>query len=146
MKFVAELSRFEFLPFLAFDVIVDDNSNNIKLLEKIVIDWNNQNPFLKSIHWTSGIEIGIRSVNLIYTHLILSQFSKLTNTLDQEIRQQLAYNYKYLKHHLSLYSSANNHLMAELMGLVCISSYLSVPQKEFNKWANMFFKQIQKTS
>jgi hypothetical protein len=33
--------------------------------------------------------------------------------------------------------------MAELMGLVCISSYVSVPQKESNKWIKMFYEQIE---
>ncbi|WCO01639.1 alginate lyase family protein [Psychroserpens ponticola] len=144
IKFVAELSRFEFLPFLAFEIAVDDHSKNSNALEKILTDWSLQNPFLNSIHWTSGIEIGIRTVNLIYTHFILNHFDKLTQTIDEEIRQQLAYNYKYLKHHLSLFSSANNHLMAELMGLVIISSYCNIEEKESRRWIKMFYEQIEK--
>lgn len=146
IKFVSELSRFEFLPFLALKCIEDEDFQKkyLKRLEQIICDWNTQNPYLQSIHWTSGIEIGIRSVNLIYTHIVLNQFNLLSDELDFQIRKQISYNYMYLKRHLSLYSSANNHLMAELMGLNVISSYFSVSTMEANRWRRLFFLEIQK--
>lgn len=145
VKFVSELSRFEFLPFIAFKAISDISVKEgyLKHIEGIVSNWNAQNPFLKSIHWTSGIEVAIRSVNLVYTHSILKQFNALHKELDKEIISQIHYNYTYLKNHLSFYSSANNHLMAELMGLNVIASYFEVNKKEAVKWKTLFFKQIQ---
>ncbi|OBX21837.1 MULTISPECIES: alginate lyase family protein [Bizionia] len=143
VKFTLELSRLEFLPFLAFKYVENQDPIYLDKLENIVVEWTAQNPYLKSINWTSGIEIGIRSVNLIYTHSILNQFNLLSNTLDVIIKNNLACNYQYLKNHLSLYSSANNHLMAELMGLNIISSYFKVPQKEALKWRNMFYLEVE---
>jgi len=145
VKFVSELSRFEFLPFIAFKAISDlsKNENYLEQLKWIVSNWNAQNPFLKSIHWTSGIEVAIRSVNLVYTHSVLKQFNALNGELEKEIISQIHYNYTYLKNHLSFYSSANNHLMAELMGLNVIASYFQVNKKETIKWKTLFFKQIQ---
>ncbi|TYC15657.1 hypothetical protein ES677_04765 [Bizionia gelidisalsuginis] len=146
VKFVAELSRFEFLPFIAFKAVSDVSVKEDYLynIEQIVTKWNKQNPFLNSIHWTSGIEVGIRSVNLVYTHIILKQFNSLSNALETEITSQLHFNYLYLKNHLSLYSSANNHLMAELMGLNVIASYFQVNKKETAKWKALFFKQVDR--
>ena len=141
VKYLSELSRMEFLPFLAFHSI--KNLESLKLIEKIVLDWNRQNPYLKSIHWTSGIEIAIRSVNLIYSHLILVQFNKITLTIDDEIKRQLSLNYNYLKKHLSKYSSSNNHLTAELMGLIVLSCYLDIPSQDLEKWKKKFFEQIE---
>lgn len=143
VKYLCEISRFEFMPFLAFHAVTC-NLKHLDLLERQLSQWNEQNPYLYSIHWTSGIEVAIRSVNLIFTHLILRQFQQLSTNLDQEIRQQLTYNYQYLRNHLSLFSSANNHLMAELMGLVVISNYFEFPASDVIKWKQRFEEQIQK--
>lgn len=142
VKFIAELNRFEFLPFIAFKAVTEEDKASLKNLEIILNNWSQQNPYLKSINWTSGIEVAIRSVNLIYTHIILKQFKLLTSNLNNEILILLSFNYNFLKNHLSLYSSANNHLMAELMGLNCISSYLNVSKQQANKWEKMLYKEI----
>lgn len=144
VKYLAELSRMNFLPFLAFHAVVPKTEKYILLIEEIVTLWNKQNPYLYSIHWTSGIEMGIRSVNLLFTHHILQQFQLLSKNTDREIRKQLTYNYHYLSNHLSFYSSANNHLTAELMGLNTIAAYFKVSQDEKQKWKKLLEIQIQK--
>src|SRR5690554_337406 len=67
VKFVAEISRLHFMPFLAFKYIESKNDVYLNRIEDVLETWDKQNPYLKSIHWTSGIEVAIRSVNLIYT-------------------------------------------------------------------------------
>lgn len=146
IKFVNEPSRFHFLPFLALKASICDDDFWLNKINLIIQSWKDQNPFLQSIHWTSGIEVGIRSLNLVYTHLVLKATNKLDATTDKLIKELILYNYKYLKNHLSLYSSANNHLVAELMGLVVISSFYDNKKikKERNKWAAKLFVQILK--
>ncbi|MDC9724098.1 MAG: alginate lyase family protein [Urechidicola sp.] len=145
VKYVCEPSRFYFLPFLALYHVAYDDERSIAVIETILKDWTTQNPYLKTIHWTSGIEVGIRSVNLIYTHLVLSQQNKLTKNIDDSIKKLIQYNYQFLKNHLSLYSSANNHLVAELTGLVAITSYFN-NKKYLNsreKWREKLYKEIE---
>ncbi|WP_222982683.1 heparinase II/III family protein [Flagellimonas meishanensis] len=142
IKIVSEPSRFHFLPFLAFKHISDPKARYDQVLEQILFDWIDQNPYLKSIQWTSGIEVGIRSVNLVYALMILAGFNALRPTTESAILTQLTFNYEFLKNHLSLFSSANNHLMAELMGLVVISCYCNVKISERNKWIKMLYGQI----
>lgn len=145
IKYVCELSRFYFLPFLALHHTAHDDKSSISVIETTLKDWINQNPYLNSIHWTSGIEIGIRSVNLIYTHLVLLQQKKLTKTIDENIKELIQYNYQFLKNHLSLYSSANNHLVAELTGLVAITSYFESEEysESQKKWQEKLYKEIE---
>lgn len=143
IKFLAEIGRLQFLPFIAFKAVESDDKVYINKIESILDDWNLQNPYLKSIHWTSGIEVAIRSVNLVFTYHILRCFKLLPQTLEEAIRRQLSYSYQFLKNHLSLHSSANNHLMAELMGLNVIASYFKVSKKHRQKWQEMFFKEVQ---
>ena len=146
IKYVFEPSRFYFLPFLSLYHIAYNDEKSIKIIEQVLSDWSDQNPFLESIHWTSGIEVGIRSINLIYTHQVLSSDNKLTESIDKKIKALILYNYKFLKHHLSLYSSANNHLVAELSGLTVISSYFSSSQinKDRKRWIKMLYSEIMK--
>lgn len=144
IKYVFEPSRFYFLPFLAIYAIDKCNEKHLNVIQDILVSWDKANPYLNSIHWTSGIEVAIRSINLIYTHEVLSASNKLTPRIDQLIKKLILYNYHFLKHHLSLYSSANNHLVAELSGLVVISTYFD--NKEINKtrekWINRLYDEI----
>jgi len=146
IKYVAELSRLHFLPFLAIEQVSSNKLNSPFLIEKHLAGWVEQNPFLKSIHWTSGIEIAIRSINILYTHNLLNHFGKLTDDTDLIIKKLILYSYNYIKNHLSKYSSANNHLIAELAGLVCISSYFrsEVLDKEQKKWRELLYKELNK--
>ena len=134
VKYISELSRLHFLPFLAFKVVLEDNTNS-NLINKIVKTWDEDNPFPFSINYTSGIEVAIRSISLIYTHHILNSFNELNTELDELIKGLIDKNVFYLKNHLSRYSSGNNHLVGELVGLVVISSYFeghNISHK--NKW------------
>ena len=139
IKVVSEISRFYFGPFLAIQKCVGDEERS---LYQILLDWEFDNPYLKSINWTSGIEVAIRIVNLLYAYLILKNNRQLTEKEEIIFIRYFKTHYHYLKHHLSLYSSANNHLMAELMGLVCLSSVFQMEEKETKKWRRMFFEQI----
>lgn len=146
IKYIFEPSRFYFLPFLALKATtLNKNQEYIKLIYSTLYGWKKQNPYLLTVHWTSGIEIGIRSINLVYTHMVLNSTRLLNNETDCLIKELIQYNYHFLKHHLSLYSSANNHLVAELSGLVVISNYFN--SKEFvknrAKWNEKLFIEIE---
>jgi len=143
VKYLSELSRMEFLPFWAFQYVCTSDEYYRKKITEIITVWNVQNPYLKSIHWTSGIEVAIRSVNLIYTLIILTRFEKPSEKIKTEICWQITRNYEFLKKHLSKFSSANNHRMAELMGLNVIASCFSVKEKEVKKWQNLFFTEVK---
>ena len=146
VKYTSEPSRFYFLPFLALKAASSNNTNYVDAILNHLKDWNSQNPYLNTIHWTNGIEVGIRSVNLIYTHIVLDSSNLLNKELDGLIKEMIQYNYHFLKRHLSLYSSANNHLVAELAGLIAISTYFKNNEirKDSRKWRNMLFTQVKK--
>ncbi|WP_370390338.1 alginate lyase family protein [uncultured Winogradskyella sp.] len=139
IKYVFEPSRFYFLPFLGLKAIANQDKH-IKLLEKILRSWGEQNPYLRTVHWTSGIETGIRSVNLVYTHMVLKSSGIITEYLDHMIKELVQYHYHFLARHLSLYSSANNHLVAELTGLVAVSSYFD--NKTYKKQRQVWQKRL----
>ena len=142
VKYISELSRLHFLPFLAFRNVVQGRVNSKDVFE-VLKKWENDNPFGYSINYTSGIECAIRSVNLIYTHHILNTFNILNTETDLLIKELVDKHYFFLKNHLSLYSSANNHFVGELLGLSVISSYFQGGRiSKNNKWQQKFLNKL----
>ena len=137
-KYVVELSRFHHLPFIALKSVSSDQDVYSNLIENQLTAWESQNPYLMSIQWTSGMEVSIRAINLIYTYLILKSFGKLNDRIKGVIRRQILFSYRYLQNHLSLYSSANNHLIAELSAILIISAYFSDAKFIKRKWGKHF--------
>lgn len=144
IKYVFDPARMHFLPYLALHVANTDQDTS--LLKTLLSSWHEQNPFLNSIHWTSGIEVGIRTVNLTLTHAVLSQLDLLDDELDKQLQLQLQSNLWFLTHHLSLHSSANNHLIAELVGINVINHYFlgHTSDEKIAHFRNMLFTEFEK--
>lgn len=141
IRYVYSLSRFHHFPFLALKSFVQNDNNLASKLFKQILEWESQNPFLNSINWKSGIEVGIRSVNLIYTRRIFSLMDQESaNEVCSKIDSLLEFHFYFLVNHLSLYSSANNHLLFELLGIFLITSHYNF--KGSLKWRNKSYSML----
>jgi Heparinase II/III-like protein/Heparinase II/III N-terminus len=89
----------------------------------LVDSWISQCPYMQGPNWVSSLELAIRMVNWSCAwHLLDGDESVLFQDQDGEefkarwltaVRQHC----HFIAGHLSLYSSANNHLLGELLGL-----------------------------
>ncbi|UZS00187.1 alginate lyase family protein [Chondrinema litorale] len=122
-RYISVVSRFHHFPIYAALSLVNPTHNYEQILKDQLHNWNTQNPFLYSINWRSGIEIGIRSINLLFTRFFIRD-KELIRLIDD----LMILNYHFLINHMSLYSSANNHLLAELTAIFLITTYY-----QFNK-------------
>jgi len=113
IKYVWDPSRHQYLSAIAFSSRPD--------AEQIVSDalqsWIDNNPYLVGVNWTSSLEVGLRLISwsLIYPTLRsrLQRDAKFRDAFSESVFLHL----KSIRGHLSLYSSANNHLIGELAGL-----------------------------
>lgn len=134
-KYLFELNRLHVIPALAYYCTLNQDLNkasDIKvysIIELLINSWIEENQFQKSANWKSGIEVGIRGFNLLITRILLNSVPESQN-LRKKIDVMLTYHYQFLKTHLSLYSSANNHLLKELFGLICISCVYSFASRK----------------
>lgn len=128
-KYVSVASRLHHLSGLALKVVATREQNLLVKLEQQLKQWSLQNPYLRSINWTSGIEVAIRAVNICLALTILKQNQVLPRSLELLVIGLLDRHYHFLLTHPSLYSSANNHRIAELCGLVVIAS-ITKPKRE----------------
>ena len=144
VKYIYELSRLHPLPILAAYSVLSDNGAYVK---KIIKNWFSDNPFLKTIAWKCGNDVGIRALNLVYTRIILldsglnsesetksdSSLNPASNLssdsgfkndseFDSFLDKLIYLHYKFLITHPSRYSSLGNHRAGELTGLIAITS------------------------
>jgi len=128
VKYVVVLSRFHFLPFYAINAVAHGSDSATGTIARIVASWTEQNPYLYSVNWFTGIEVAIRALNLVYARKILTLTcanEKLLASIDALVYASL----HYLVRHKSLFSSANNHLVAELLGIIVILSHYEHPAR-----------------
>jgi hypothetical protein len=142
VKYIYELSRLYFLPVLAANAISKDDKALLDRTKEILEEWNSQNPFLGTCAWKSGNVVGIRAINLIYYRILLllsgeSEYSETSELLNRLIELH----FKFIRSHLSLYSSKGNHHIGELAGLIAISATHSF--KNSNALLKQYFDELQ---
>ena len=115
VKYLWEINRLQFLQVAAAEArLTDDQSLARKILE-IFFAWMDANPPFCGPNWCSGIELALRLVTL----LIVLSFLGGVKDRDQRIRLRAFINAHafWIARYPSRFSSANNHLVAEALGL-----------------------------
>ncbi len=114
IKYVWEPSRHQHLSALGFSANAEQNEDYIV---QSLDSWLQANPYLCGVHWTSSLELAERMLSWALLYPRIADYV----TRDRGFRERwLASIYSHLARiarKLSLYSSANNHLIGELVGL-----------------------------
>ena len=123
VKYVWEANRLQFLQPVAMLARADLRLARFAI--DSVLAWMDANPPFTGINWNSGIELALRLVSLA------TVVAAVSDTLTPEERgrfgQFVAAHALWLEKFPSLYSSANNHRVAEGLGLV--TAALLVPDR-----------------
>jgi hypothetical protein len=128
IKFAWEVNRLQHLPVLALAHGVTREALYRRELFEQLASWLAANPYPKGINWTSGIELGIRLVNLVYAFMLLGEkgFSLPERRIILEFVQLHG---RHLYRYPSRYSSCANHAIAEALGLyVAGTAFPGMPQ------------------
>jgi len=114
IKYVWEPNRFQHLSALAFAANAEEH---VDYMVRSLDSWLEGNPYLSGVNWTSILELAERLVSwaLLYPRIADRVAS------DQDFRRRwldsIYLHLSRVSRKLSLYSSANNHLIGELVGL-----------------------------
>ena len=117
-KYVWELSRHQHLSVLAAAYfLTGDERYSTRTMEQLT-SWWKQNPFLSGIHWTSGIELGVRLISWVWIRRLLDASPSAREGFERNplFLDQLWGHQRYLGTFSSHDSSGNNHLIAEAAG------------------------------
>lgn len=118
VKYVWEPSRHHHLTVLAAAYFLSGEERYAEAVDRQLRSWWTQNPFLSGIHWTSGIELGVRLISWVWIRRLLDDWNGARSLFEGNpvFLRQLHHHQEYLARLSSHGSSANNHLIAEQAG------------------------------
>jgi len=113
---------------------LEAEKNNRSLVIEKIIAWLEANPYPNGLAWAVGLDVAIRSINLLLIYEI-SQDNRLINYLWQH--------YIYLKKMLWLSKNAirNNHYLGELTALTILAKFFGL--SNFEKLRECLAKEIK---
>jgi hypothetical protein len=118
VKQVWELSRLQHLTLLATAWFLTQDERYARRVADHLRSWFRENPFLSGVHWTSGIELGIRLISLAWIRRLLDDWPGVADLFERNALalRQIRWHQQYLAAFPSRGSSANNHVIAEAAG------------------------------
>ena len=120
VKQIWELSRMHHLTVLAAAFSLSGDERYAERAASHLRSWWAQNPFLSGVHWTSGIEAGLRLTTWVWVRRLLDGWVGAAELFERNevARAQIWWHQHYLASFRSRGSSANNHVIAEAAGLL----------------------------
>ena len=118
VKYVWEPSRHQHLTVLAAAYHVTGEERYAEAVATQLRSWWAANPFLSGIHWTSGIELGVRLLSWVWIRRLLHGWAGAGPLFEgnHAFLRQLHHHQEWLARLPSHGSSANNHILAEMAG------------------------------
>ncbi|MEU6648458.1 alginate lyase family protein [Streptomyces sp. NPDC046900] len=118
VKQIWELSRHQYLTVLAAAYAITGNDRYAERAAEHLRSWWEANPPLRSVHWTSGIELGIRLLSWVWVRRLLDGWPGAAGLFEENpvMIRQIWYHQRWLAAFPSRGSSANNHIIAEAAG------------------------------
>ncbi|GAA1181165.1 alginate lyase family protein [Streptomyces hebeiensis] len=118
IKQIWELSRHQYLTVLAAAYAVTGNERYAERVAEHLRSWWAANPPLRGVHWTSGIELGIRLLSWVWIRRLLDGWPGAAGLFegDPVALNQIWHHQRWLAAFPSRGSSANNHVIAEAAG------------------------------
>jgi hypothetical protein len=121
IKLVWELSRWTQLTRLAMAAHVLNDPIPAQRCLAWLEDWDRVNPPFRGWNWTSALEAGLRLIQLAWMDALLEKSIAATNaqtTWHSLLQRLLPPHVRFVWRDRSFGSSANNHLLGELAGLI----------------------------
>ena len=133
VKQVWEISRMQHLTLLAAAWFLSGEEKYANRVAEHLRSWWEENPFLSGVHWTSGIELGVRLISLAWIRRLLEDWPGIADLFERNglALRQIHWHQQYLAAFPSRGSSANNHVIAEAAGqLVASCAFPWFPESE----------------
>lgn len=111
VKHVWEFGRLQFLPLLAADHALNANADSLSAVSRAIDSWHTHNPPFQGVHWAELLNVALRAISVLLALTLCG--ASLPSATVQRAREMLAAHARLLALFPSLYSSANNHLVAE---------------------------------
>ncbi len=127
IKVLWEISRHQHLVPMAVAFAVTGESRYRDTVMEQIDSWVEQNPYGLGVHWCSSLEVALRGIAWAMVHSLfairLGESGMLDCSVNRPALERSIYQHgHFVERLLSRYSSANNHLIGELVGLYALAS------------------------
>ncbi|MGW9028035.1 alginate lyase family protein [Streptomyces sp. NPDC055722] len=118
IKQIWELSRHQYLTVLAAAYAITGEERYAERVAEHLRSWWAANAPLRGVHWTSGIELGIRLLSWVWIRRLLEGWPGAAELFEGNpvALNQIWHHQRWLAAFPSRGSSANNHVIAEAAG------------------------------
>lgn len=141
IKCVWELGRHHHLIPVAVAYAVTGDTRYRKAVGAQIDGWIRDNPYGLGIHWCSSLELALRLISWSVVHSLIALrdgpvglFGAVANA--EQLGLSIYRQTRFIRNHLSLFSSANNHLIGELTGLWTACSVFDLGE-EGARWTGL---------
>jgi len=123
VKQIWEIARLQHLTLLAGAWALSHDDRYARRVDEQLRSFWQENPFLSGVHWTSGIELGLRLISVTWIRRLLDDWPGVSALFEQNglAVRQISWHQQYLASFRSRGSSANNHVIAEAAGQLVAS-------------------------
>ena len=122
VRTIWEINRWAEPVRLAMHGWLNDDASAMARAQSWLTDWVDKNPIGQGINWTSALEGGLRLINFCWFDAFASQMTDESSEIGRqqlELRSAIIPSHVWwVKRNLSFGSSANNHRLGELTGLL----------------------------
>jgi len=115
IKYTWEVNRHQHLSALVFSGQPDAG----RLAADALRSWLSANPYLVGVNWSSSLEVALRLISWAFLYPALRSTLETDTPFRQAFEASIHLHMRRIRRNLSLFSSANNHLIGELVGLYC---------------------------
>jgi hypothetical protein len=121
-KYTWELNRHQFLASWAWAFRSDGDPAHAQAVVALILDWIAKNPRYLGINWCSSLELALRILAWGIA-LDLCAGADVASAARASIASSVQQQAEYIRDTLSEHSSANNHLLGELIGLLAAAAF-----------------------
>lgn len=121
-----ELSRLQFLPVLAKAHLLSGEESYRTTAKTLLSQWIDQNPVGIGVNWTIAMEAALRAVSICLLADLLWPFRPDEQVWLAKVTRSLWQHMLYIEAHLEFsHFARSNHYLSNLLGLLCLSTFLN---------------------
>ncbi len=134
-KLTWELHRLQGIPLLVLASHLEGDERFAREALRQMLVWLDRHPPGRGIAWANTFEPGLRALSLAVGFDGIRSLTGLDDRTKQELLRGLWQHARWIEAGLSRYSSANNHLIGELLGLLAVG-LLAPELADSGRWAS----------
>jgi hypothetical protein len=115
-----ELNRFQWLVNYAQSYAIERDEGVVERTMYILTEWIKRNPVLEGINWSDSLESALRLLSWTWIYFLIKDSKNFDRDFENIFLRSVYFQARFIEANLSKFSSANNHLIGEAVGLFIV--------------------------